>query len=56
MIERAEVAGTITVAIRASKRQKEPSIALNFYKLRLSCALSRQRSIQYLKAKPPMIG
>ena len=36
--------GTITVTMRASKRQKEPSIALVFYKLPLSCALSRQRS------------
>ena len=36
--------GTITVAMRASKRQKEPSIALIFYKLPVSCALSRQRS------------
>jgi hypothetical protein len=35
--------GTITVTMRASKRQKEPSIALIFYKLPLSCALSRQR-------------
>jgi hypothetical protein len=37
--------GTITMTMRASKRQKEPSIALIFYKLPLSCAMSRQRSI-----------
>ena len=30
--------GTIPVTVRASKRQKEPSIALSFYKLRLSYA------------------
>jgi hypothetical protein len=29
------------VTMRASKRQKEPSIALIFYKLPVSCALSR---------------
>ena len=39
-VKRTEVAGTK----RASKRQKEPSIALIFYKLPLSCALSRQIS------------
>jgi hypothetical protein len=45
--------GTITVAIRASKRQKEPSIALIFYKLPLSCALSRQRSRVRAPSSPP---
>jgi hypothetical protein len=35
---------TITGTMRASKRQKEPSIALIFYKLLLSCALLRQKS------------
>jgi hypothetical protein len=36
--------GTITVTIRALKRQKEPSVTPIFYKLRQNTALSRQRS------------
>ena len=52
-VSTAEVAGTIggtkTVTIRALKRQKEPSIALSFYKLRLSPALSQK---PYRASKP----
>jgi hypothetical protein len=39
--------------MRASERQKEPSIALIFCKLPLSCALSRQRSRVRAPSSPP---
>jgi hypothetical protein len=45
--------GTITVTIRASKRQEGPSIALIFYKLLSSSALLRQRSTFHLDDKSP---
>jgi hypothetical protein len=43
------------VTIRALKRQKEPSIAPIFYKLPVSCALSRQRSRVRAPSSPPYI-
>jgi hypothetical protein len=40
-VKTAEVAGTITITIRALERQKEPSVTPIFYKLRQNTALSR---------------
>ena len=45
--------GTITVTIRALKRQKEPSVTPIFYKLRQNTALSRQRSRVRAPSSPP---